>query len=64
LVRAPACHAGGCGFKPRRSRQNEKGLAGYANPFFVNNFVVRTPLPPSVHMVILPRGVDLAWEII
>ena len=25
LVRAPACHAGGCGFKPRRSRQMERG---------------------------------------
>jgi hypothetical protein len=43
---------------------NIKGLADYANPFFVNNFVVRTPLTPSSHMVILPRGVDLAWKII
>ncbi len=26
LVRAPACHAGGCGFEPRRSRQKLRNL--------------------------------------
>ena len=32
MVRAPACHAGGCGFKPRRSR-HLKGLVHWTGPF-------------------------------
>ncbi len=28
MVRAPACHAGGCGFKPRRSRQKKSPVRG------------------------------------
>ena len=58
LVRAPACHAGGCEFKPRLSRDKALSLReGFSFVFSVILSNAKDPVtaPPSSHTSLSPR---------
>src|SRR4030042_4899122 len=61
LVRAPACHVGGCGFKPRRSR-HFKSPVHWTGLLCINVWDTQSTFSRVTEMVVITSAILPVWR--